>query len=161
MFMLGSSELCPANFSKHGDRAAACHANFACCGQPLQNFLASPHKSAVSPSRLPLSGVGENKPADNLTYILDCDLTYTAPSGHLSLGSHATSCRNRAEPGVSHADLQASSTSSSSHSTSTPTTHLAQLSMTTTSDLQLSLLPATPHPISTPGIGATIPPSRA
>jgi hypothetical protein len=69
----------PTNFNKHGHRAAACHANFACCGQLLQNFLASPRKSAVSPSRLPRPGVEGNIPTDDLTYILDCDLTYTAP----------------------------------------------------------------------------------
>jgi hypothetical protein len=109
----------PTNFNKHGHRAAACHANFACCGQLLQNFLASPRKSVVSPSRLPRPGVEGNIPTDDLTYILDCDLTYTAPSGDVTLGSHATSCRNRAEPGVSYADLHASSTSSSLSSTST------------------------------------------
>ena len=109
----------PTNFNKRGHRAAACHANFACCGQLLQNFLASPRKSVVSPSRLPRPGVEGNTLTDDLTYILDCDLTYTAPSGDVTLGSHATSCRNRAEPGVSHADLHASSTSSSSLSTST------------------------------------------
>jgi hypothetical protein len=101
----------PTNFNKRGHRAAACHANFACCGQLLQNFLASPRKSVVSPSRLPRPGVEGNIPTDDLTYILDCDLTYTAPSGDVTLGSHATSCRNRAEPGVSHADLHTSSTS--------------------------------------------------
>jgi hypothetical protein len=84
MNMSGTSGM--ANFNKSGHRAAAaCHANFACCGQPPQNFLASPQKSVVSPSRLlPLPGLGENTPTEHLTYILDCDLTYTAPSGDRS-----------------------------------------------------------------------------
>jgi hypothetical protein len=50
-------------------------------GQLLQNSLASPRKVLCHPQHCHVLALGENTPADNLTYIFDCNLTYAAPSG--------------------------------------------------------------------------------
>jgi hypothetical protein len=56
-------------------------------------------------------------PNTSLTSLTATSLTQPRQVTGRSLGSHATSCRNRAEPGGSHADLHTSSSSSPSTST--------------------------------------------